>query len=458
MNETETNNDSNYTPFFINRRDFMKKSAMLGAAGLTLGAVAPLKAASGGSEINVAMIGTGAEGQVLLNSLKNIPGLRFVALCDIWEYNLKKGMSALRVTGQRPAVYENYEDMLEKHPEIDAVIVATPDFWHAPHTIACLKAGKHVYCEKMMSNTLEGAKSMVLAQRESGKLLQIGHQRRSNPRYRFVLDRFLNKAELCGRIVNVNGQWNRSLSKSQDITIKKASLMVPSEKLKQYGYQNMHEFLNWRWYKNLSGGPISDLGAHQIDVFNWYLDSVPTSVVASGGRDYFTEREHFDNVMTIFEYQTPKGGARAFYQVLTTTSAGGGYFERFMGTEGCIKISENPSFTKIYREPEVDLDKWKPLVSQGFLKQDAPAPKATTAAATMDVRESAPLAAYDLPIVLNKPAHQPHLENFFAAIKGEAELTCPAEHAYRDEFAIYHVNQAAETHERITFKPEDYEI
>ena len=93
-----------------------------------------------------------------------------------------------------------------------------------------------------MSNTLEGAKSMVLAQRESGKLLQIGHQRRSNPRYRFVLDRFLNKAELCGRIVNVNGQWNRSLSKSQDITIKKASLMVPSEKLKQYGYQNMHEF------------------------------------------------------------------------------------------------------------------------------------------------------------------------------------------------------------------------
>jgi len=457
MNET---NENEYNPFFINRREFVKKSAMIGAAGLTLGAVSPLKAAAAsGSEINVAMIGTGAEGQVLLNSLKNIPGLRFVALCDIWDYNLKKGMSALRATGQQPATYEHFEDMLEKHPEIDAVIVATPDFWHAPHTIACLKAGKHVYCEKMMSNTLEGAKSMVLAARESGKLLQIGHQRRSNPRYRFVLDRFVNKAELCGRIVNVNGQWNRSLSKSQDITIKKASLVIPTEKLKQYGFNNMQEFLNWRWYKNLSGGPISDLGAHQIDVFNWYLNTVPTSVIASGGRDYFTEREHFDNVMTIFEYQTPKGGARAFYQVLTTTSAGGGYFERFMGTEGCIKISENPSFTKIYREPEVDLDKWKPLVSQGLLKQDSAAPAATpTASATMDVRESAPLAAYDLPIVLNKPAHQPHLENFFAAIRGEAELNCPAEHAYRDEFAIYHVNKAAETNERIVFKPEDYEI
>ena len=73
--------------------------------------------------------------------------------------------------------------MLDKEKQLDAVIIATPDFWHAQHTIDCLKAGKHVYCEKEMSNTLEGARSMVLAQRETGKLLQIGHQRRSNPRY-----------------------------------------------------------------------------------------------------------------------------------------------------------------------------------------------------------------------------------------------------------------------------------
>lgn len=455
MNETS---ESGYQPFFINRRDFVKKSAILGAAGLTLGAVSPLKAASGGSEINVALIGTGAQGQVLLNSLKNIPGLRFVALCDIWDYNLKRGLSSLRSTGQRPNTYENHEEMLEKEPSIDAVFVATPDFWHAPHTVACLKAGKHVYCEKMMADTLEGARSMVLAARESGKLLQIGHQRRSNPRYRFVLDRFIQRAELCGNIINVNGQWNRSLSASQDITIRKADLIIPTAKLKQYGFENMHEFLNWRWFKRLSGGPISDLGAHQIDVFNWYLGGLPTSVTASGGRDYFKDREHFDNVMSIFEYATPKGNARAFYQVLTTTSAGGGYFERFMGTEGTISISENPAFTKIYREPEVDLEKWKPLVSQGFLKQDAPAPAATPAATAMDVRESAPLAAYDLPIVLNKPAHQPHVENFINAIRGEAELTCDGEHAYRDEYAIYHVNKAAETNERITFKPEDFLI
>jgi len=73
--------------------------------------------------------------------------------------------------------------MLDKEQDLDAVIVATPDFWHSPHTVACLEAGLHVYCEKAMSNTLDGARKMVLAARKTKRLLQIGHQRRSNPKY-----------------------------------------------------------------------------------------------------------------------------------------------------------------------------------------------------------------------------------------------------------------------------------
>ena len=91
--------------------------------------------------------------------------------------------------GVEVRAYENYEDLLAKEKDLQAVVVATPDFWHAPITNACLKAGLHVYCEKMMSNTIEGARSMVQTMRETGKLLQIGHQRRSNPRYLFALNR-----------------------------------------------------------------------------------------------------------------------------------------------------------------------------------------------------------------------------------------------------------------------------
>ena len=168
-------------------------------------------APAGLQEINVALLGAGAQGQVLMEAMLRIPGLRFRAVCDIWtEYNQRRVVNTLKRFKQEPNGYEDYREMLDKEKELDAVVIATPDFWHAQHTIDCLKAGKHVYCEKEMSNTLEGARSMVLAQRETGKLLQIGHQRRSNPRYIHCYQKLLGEAKLLGRIVTVNGQWNRA--------------------------------------------------------------------------------------------------------------------------------------------------------------------------------------------------------------------------------------------------------
>ena len=104
-----------------------------------------------------------------------------VALCDIWEFHRGEGQRYLQKLGNEVRAYENYEDLLAKEKDLQAVVIATPDFCHAPMTNTCLKAGLHVYCEKMMSNTIEGARSMVQTMRETGKLLQIGHQRRSNP-------------------------------------------------------------------------------------------------------------------------------------------------------------------------------------------------------------------------------------------------------------------------------------
>src|ERR1035438_10756187 len=80
----------------------------------------------------------------------------------------------------------------------------------------------------------------------------------------------------------------------------------------------MHEFRNWRWFRRYSGGVISDLGAHQIDVFNWMLGSNPVSVIAGGGRDYYTNHEWYDNVFAIYEYPTEDQVVRTSYQVLTT--------------------------------------------------------------------------------------------------------------------------------------------
>ena len=442
---TQLPSDLNNLPW--SRRGFLKTG--LSAGGMVLAAPSIIKAQTPSDTLNVALIGVGSQGRVLLDSLLNIEGLNFQAVCDIWDLSRRYGVNRLKKAGFDPTGYEDIEDLLAKETGLDAVIIATPDFWHAPHTNMCLKAGINVYCEKMMAHTVEAARSMVVAQRESGKLLQIGHQRRSNPRYQHALNNIINKAQIPGRITNINGQWNRAVS--EDLGFPKR-YEIPAETLKRYGFKDMHQFRNWRWFRDLSGGPISDLGAHQIDIFNWFLGTGPKSVMASGGSDYYSTREWYDNVMAIFEYDTAQGPVRAFYQVLTTTSAGGGYFEQFMGDEGSVKISENPKLTKVYREDRApSWDKWIDL--KYLLKNEAPPPAENT---TVDVRETAPLVAFDLPVVLNKPLHQPHLENFFGAVRGENELNCDGAHAFESEAPIFKVNPAVAARSTIEMKPEDF--
>ncbi len=436
----------------MDRRDFIKTGlAAGGGILLTAPSILSAQTVARGNALNVAIIGLGAQGRILLESMLNIPGLNFKAVCDIWDYSRTYGERKLQRAGFEVATYADVHDMLEKEQDLDVAIVATPDFWHARHTNACLAAGLHVYCEKMMARTAEEARTMVEAMRKSGKLLQVGHQRRSNPRYLHTLNNLIRTAKLPGRITNINGQWNRAVS--ADLGWPKR-FEVSADVLKRYGYENMHQFRNWRWFKDLSGGPISDLGAHQIDIYNWFLDAYPTSVMASGGVDYYKDHEWYDNVMVIYEYETSAGPVRAFYQVLTTTSAGGGYFEYFMGDEGSIRISENPNLTQVYREDRAP--EWDSWVRRHFIRQSAVPEKKE--AQTVDVRETAPLAAYDIPVVFNKPLHQPHLENFFEAVRGTAELTCPGDEAYASEYAIYQVNPAVEARRAINFSPEDFVV
>ena len=179
----------------------------------------------------------------------------------------------------------------------------------------------------------------------------------------------------------------------------------------------------------------------------------PTSVIAAGGSDYYKGREWYDNVMAIFQYDRPEGTVRAFYQVLTTTSAGGGYFEQFMGDEGSVKISENPSLTKAFREDRApDWDKW---VDLNYINKSAAA-AAPAPAGKVDVRETAPLVAFELPVVLSKPIHQPHLENFFNAVRGQGTLNCDGAHAFASEAAIFKVNPAVASRAAYDYKPEDF--
>lgn len=448
----------------MNRRDFIGTTAAAGAGLLLTGcnqddSPAPAAKKSNLSAINVALIGCGAEGMVLSESLMNIMNtgdIKVVAICDIWDYNRKKGKGTYRDSGFAVNDYTDYEDLLAKEKDLQAVIVAVPDFWHAPITNACLKAGLHVYCEKMMSNTIDGARSMVKTMRETGKLLQIGHQRRSNPRYLFAKSRLLGDVKCCGKITAAQAQWNRAVA--DDLGCPKHQ-EIPPEKLAKYGYKDMHQFRNWRWFRGLGGGMLSDLGAHQIDIFNWWLGVTPKSVIASGGLDYYKNHDWYDNAMVIYEFPLKNSDgsdyvARAFYQVQTTTSAGGGYAETFMGDDGTIKMSEDPKICAIWREPRSMNPGWDDVVARNIVHLKE---KAGDDAAKVDVRETAALAEYDIPVFFNKPPHQSHLENFFAAVRGTAKLNCPADEAFRSEYVIHKANEAIAAQAKIVITPEECE-
>jgi predicted dehydrogenase len=409
--------------------------------------------------INIALLGAGAQGQVLTDAMLRIPGLRFRAVCDIWtEYNQKRVVNSLKRFKHEPNAYEDYRELLDKEKELDAVIIATPDFWHAEHAVACLEAGKHVYCEKEMSNTLEGAQKMVQAQHKTGKLLQIGHQRRSNPRYLHCYDKIIQEAKLLGRIVTVYGQWNRAVTPDLGAPDR---YVIPDARLKQYGFKDMHQFRNWRWYKGKGGGPIVDLGSHQIDIYSWFLGADPSHVMASGGNLYYDIKTHewYDTVMAVYDFDTPHGPAKAYYQTQTTNGSQG-YFENFMGDQGTLLISESEVnyAGQLYRDPNAPA--WDEWIQKGYVsapKEQEVKAKGDTGA-IVDVRESVAPDQHLVPVTLRDPYHQPHLQNFFDCVRGKGTLNCPAEEAYRTAVAVLKVNEAIEAKSRVSFKPEEFKV
>jgi len=451
----------------LQRRDFLKAAAA-GAAFLptfnVLGAESKLDAdkrpiGADDDTINVALIGFGAEGRVLSASLPRIPGVRVRAVCDIWKYQCQQAKQFYKSYGMDINTYEDYREMLAAEDKnIDAVVIATPDWMHGEHTCACLKAGKHVYCEKEMSNRLEQAAEMCRVAHETGKLLQIGHQRRSNPRYRHAFENVV--PNMLGRVTTAYAQWNRALAPFT--TYKRPP---KQEVLTKYGYVDAEQYLNWRWFHKYGGGSMVDLGSHQIDLFFWCWGVPPVSVTAIGSKDGFNPpRQTYDRVMCIYEFAMPDGTRnQAYYQVLSS-NARGGFYEQFMGEKASLTISEisarGNTVQKEIRAGGYSDEEWRAFIDKGWIKptEGDKIKKEVTKDIAVDTRISLQATGNELGVEMNKPAHMPHLENFFAACRHGAKLNCPAELAYESAVAVLAANTAADTRTTVHFKPEDFKV
>jgi predicted dehydrogenase len=488
----------------LSRRTFLRSST---AASVGAGLIVTSKTALGQTEgsdndLKIGIVGCGAEGDALMNAVRQLENVRFIAVCDIWDYARNAMAKRLKAYKMPVNDYVRFEEMLEKEKDLDAVLIAVPDFLHHTYSIMAMDAGLDVYCEKMMSNTIENAREMVLAQRRTGKLLQIGHQRRSNPRYMNAHDNVAHGHKLLGWITHAYAQWNRAVS--EPLGFPKKYPLDPAI-MAEFGFENMLQFRNWRMFKKFGGGIISDLGAHQIDLFNWFYKTPPKSVIASGGIDFYPIYEQYDNIMTIYEYDIPHSQwdtanyvqnadtppvprsnpdhvtSRAYYQVLTTT-ASEGFYEKFLGQNGSIVINETGAKNSVYQETGAPDEEWQkvaaitpPIISKEGVVEDKPVynkfwedpmpwtrPEQWMASkSNVDVRVSKSPSQWELAVKLDMLAHAPHLDNFFQACrkKGtQADLNCPAEEGYKTAVTVLKVNEAIATGQKIEFKPEDFVV
>lgn len=300
----------------VTRREFLRTAAVVAAASALPAARAPaiLATPNPNDVVNYGFIGTGTQGCELLSQLTTIPAGRCVATCDIYPVNLKKGVETI---GSNPQTFEDYRSLLERK-DIDAVMIATPLYLHARMIIDSLNAGKHVFVEKsMFFKEEEAAPIRRTATAHSNQVLQIGLQRRSSILYRVAME-MIRKGAL-GKVMFVRAQWHRNSDWRRP---------VPSPDLER--------LINWRMYREYSGGLMAELASHQIDVANWAFGAEPISVVGTGGIDYWKDgRETNDNVEAIFEY--PDGRKMAFSSILY--NAHHQYDEQIMGDQGTVVIT-----------------------------------------------------------------------------------------------------------------------
>jgi predicted dehydrogenase len=392
----------------LSRRGFMKSVAAAGA-------IAPVAAATyfgyesiKGKPVKAALIGCGDEGGVLLGE-HNPEYLEFIAACDIRPFNqnrilegdpkvpLRKGFR--KVYGndytdniKKNHVYTDYKEMLLKEKDIEAVVIALPLHLHASVSIDCMKAGKHVLCEKLMARTIAECKEMIKVAKDTKRILSIGHQRHYSMLYQHASEAI--NAGMLGDIKHIRALWHRNFSWSLDeLNDSRANWVnVPGitqpyyrdgwyqpimkedfdalndpKKLSQYGYESLEELIRWRLFNRTGGGLMAELGSHQLDAASIFLGKVkPLAVTGVGTKSFFgpgrNDRTIDDHVFVTFEFpgknhpRGPNGGGKDASDVVVVTyssiSTNGfePYGETIMGSRGTM-IVESEQSVMLYKEP-----------------------------------------------------------------------------------------------------------
>lgn len=258
-------------------------------------------AQSPNERITLGLIGAGGRGRRVMIKFQKAGNVNVHAVCDVYEPNLEEGLS---IAGPGTKAYRDYRQLLDD-PEIDAVLIGTPEHWHHRMTLDAMAAGKDVYVEKPLCHTPEEGKELVEAQRKSDRIVQVGMQRRSFGLYKEARD--LRRAGRLGTVRMVRTYWLNSMT-----SIRRKRLEGPLDWDQWLGpaaartgniAANPDHFFNWRHMGDYAGGIVIDQGAHIYDAIHMIMDAgFPTAVTASACGGHIQGADQPESVVVVAEY------------------------------------------------------------------------------------------------------------------------------------------------------------
>ena len=299
----------------MERRSFIKQStASLGALLLSdqIFAFSNGKAAT---KLNIGIIGCGSRGVGLMHVLKELKDkFQVTALCDILDFRFREAKEAVTTEVKE---HNDYRKLLDDKT-VPVVVIATPLYLHYQMAADALKAGKHVFLEKTMTYTIPQAPDPAkLAKSYPNPVLHIGHQLPYTPLYIKVKEMIAK--DYLGKITQVACHYDRHNDWRRP---------VPDPKLERA--------INWRMYKEYSGGLTAEILSHQMQYINWALDTHPDEVFSTGGIDYYKDgRETYDNVQVMLRYNE-KGIIGNFGSTLANEREG--FIFKIKGTKGAVEL------------------------------------------------------------------------------------------------------------------------
>jgi predicted dehydrogenase len=431
------------------RRAFLKTTA-IGAAGLTIGGLG-MSAKSYGriiganDRIRVGILG-------FSNRFKDSLGKSFqlyakemnfelFTVCDIWNRRRDEGQAWYKeISGGNLVTAKNTDELWAQKP--DAVILSTADFQHALLLAEAVRAGCDVYCEKPFAETMDDANVALNAAKETGKVIQIGSQRRSGSNYHAAHD-YIRSGKF-GKIVAVEMTWNvnqpgrwrlphlTSQIKEADTDWKRYLMNRPFEPW------DPRKYLEYRLFWPYSSGIPGQWMAHQIDTVHWFSHlEYPKSAVANGGIYMWNDgRSNFDTMTAVFDYGTP--GKDDGFQVIYSsrqTNGSGGTKEWYFSNGGKLDLDTN----KVTSEGGLTENQAKAMGKEPFLLADYELPQ-------MKVESGANTGSDTLT--------NAHMKNWMDCVRnGDLKTNAPVEAGYSHSIANIMVTASLRTGFRATFDP-----